>query len=1062
VSFNYENVDNDDVVLESITSGSRTWRYIFAPTSENNKFYLKKVKLPDKRYWSYNYKTTAGDGIYSIKQVEHPYGGVTNYTYERVYFSSNVHGLSTVLTKKTSNAFDGKGVSTWTYDYYPSMYTDELDWTKVVSPNSETRYYHYGYGAISSSKSSVQGKLWLMGALRKKITCELNVSGGCRDATSLSKELYDWYGQKISEEKDYGPRSLTEIDTYARLLGIQSFERNGVSYTTENTVFNKYGQPTKVVFTSNNNKTRKKQYVYTHKPSKWILGLKKSETLEDEDGKKSIISRTFDGAGNVKTETINSVTTKYYYNGDGTVDYMLDPRGIKTDYNEYVRNIAKEEIHPENTDIVLGEIHQEEVVYEKEVNSQGTIKSLTDGRGNKTSYTYDKMNRLEFIDLPKSTSQDIAITWESNGGTGLVSSSTGLVRTIDRYPYRHISIYDGFGREISTTKMDRAKSINITQTSEYDALGNKTFTSYPNSTSGVHVTYDALNRKRTETYPGDDTVEYIYTGATGNHMEVVNELGITTKYHYEAFGNPDEKELVKIEAPEDIVTEITRNVLGQVTKITQGDLTRTFEYDDRYYLKRKYDPEIGYTLFDVDDSGNVTGRSTGRDLTETQTAHAAKPMVSYQYDDFNQVYHIAYRSGSNDLWIDYDKDQNFRYSTDGDFVRTESYDENSQLIQETLKVDGTSFVTTYTRDLLDTVDSITYPSGMVVSYLPDALGRSTAVSPYITEVEHYPSGMLRTLEYSNGYTTTFTQTNRLWLNVIQTTGTDTIVNLDYGYDDAGNIKSIANSVDSSLSKTMSYDDTNRLTDISGPWGTMNIGYDEVGNIEHQNSTDQEIEYVYDSTYNRLESISGAVARSYGYDALGNVTSDGTQTYNYNLAGNLTTITGTELINFSYDDRDLRYLRSKNGLKRYFIHSKAGNELFEMVPGESKYVENVYLNSQRVASIESVSDSGDMDNDGLPDDYEHQYGLNLLVDDADLDTDEDGLTNAEEYTYGTNPNTNDSDSDLLLDNEEIAYGTDPMKSDTDGDGVSDYDEVQAGTDPNFNLAAFLAALHIILF
>jgi hypothetical protein len=52
--------------------------------------------------------------------------------------------------------------------------------------------------------------------------------------------------------------------------------------------------------------------------------------------------------------------------------------------------------------------------------------------------------------------------------------------------------------------------------------------------------------------------------------------------------------------------------------------------------------------------------------------------------------------------------------------------------------------------------------------------------------------------------------------------------------------------------------------------------------------------------------------------------------------------------------------------------------------------------------------------------------------------------------------------LLLDNEEIAYGTDPMKSDTDGDGVSDYDEVQAGTDPNFNLAAFLAALHIILF
>jgi hypothetical protein len=545
-------------------------------------------------------------------------------------------------------------------------------------------------------------------------------------------------------------------------------------------------------------------------------------------------------------------------------------------------------------------------------------------------------------------------------------------------------------------------------------------------------------------------------------MEVVNELGKATKYYYEAFGNPDEKELIKAESPEDIVTEISRNILGQVVKITQGELTRTYVYDDRYYLKRRYDPEIGYTLFDVDNSGNVTGRSTGRNLTETETAHESKPMMSYRYDDFNQVYHIAFRSGSNDIWIDYDQDQNFRYSTDGNFVRTENYDENGKLCQETLKVDGTSFVTKYTRDSLDAVDSITYPSGMVVSYLPDALGRPTAVSPYITKVTHYPSGMLKTLEYSNGYTTSYTQTERLWLDTIQSTGTDTIIDLDYGYDDTGNVKSIANVLDSTLSKSMVYDDANRLTDISGPWGAMNIGYDVVGNIEHQSATDQEIEYEYDSTYNRLESVSGAVAHTYGYDALGNVTSDGTQTYTYNLAGNLTTVTGTELINFSYDDRDLRYLRDKTGLKTYFIHTKNGSELFELVPDQSKYVENVYLNSQRIASIETTSDSGDMDNDGMSDAYEYQYGLNLLVDDAGLDSDGDGVKNADEYTLGSNPNDNDSDDDLLLDNEEVANGTDPTKSDTDGDGISDYDEVQAGTDPTFNIAAFLAALHIILF
>jgi len=63
-------------------------------------------------------------------------------------------------------------------------------------------------------------------------------------------------------------------------------------------------------------------------------------------------------------------------------------------------------------------------------------------------------------------------------------------------------------------------------------------------------------------------------------------------------------------------------------------------------------------------------------------------------------------------------------------------------------------------------------------------------------------------------------------------------------------------------------------------------------------------------------------------------------------------------------------------------------------------------------------AGDKDCDGMPDDWETQYGLNPDVNDAALDSDNDGLTNLEEYRYGT----------------------DPTKEDTDGDGYSDYDEI----------------------
>ncbi|MFC1839598.1 FG-GAP-like repeat-containing protein [Thermodesulfobacteriota bacterium] len=46
---------------------------------------------------------------------------------------------------------------------------------------------------------------------------------------------------------------------------------------------------------------------------------------------------------------------------------------------------------------------------------------------------------------------------------------------------------------------------------------------------------------------------------------------------------------------------------------------------------------------------------------------------------------------------------------------------------------------------------------------------------------------------------------------------------------------------------------------------------------------------------------------------------------------------------------------------------------------------------------------DYDNDGMPDEWEEQNGLDPLVDDADEDADADGYTNLTEYRRGTDPN-----------------------------------------------------------
>ena len=75
--------------------------------------------------------------------------------------------------------------------------------------------------------------------------------------------------------------------------------------------------------------------------------------------------------------------------------------------------------------------------------------------------------------------------------------------------------------------------------------------------------------------------------------------------------------------------------------------------------------------------------------------------------------------------------------------------------------------------------------------------------------------------------------------------------------------------------------------------------------------------------------------------------------------------------------------------------------------------------------EDDSDSTrDTDGDGIPDEWEIEFGLQIDRDDSSEDPDNDGLTNIKEYQYGTHP----------------------LKFDTDGDGVSDGDEIAAGTNP----------------
>ena len=119
---------------------------------------------------------------------------------------------------------------------------------------------------------------------------------------------------------------------------------------------------------------------------------------------------------------------------------------------------------------------------------------------------------------------------------------------------------------------------------------------------------------------------------------------------------------------------------------------------------------------------------------------------------------------------------------------------------------------------------------------------------------------------------------------------------------------------------------------------------------------------------------------------------------------------------------------------------------------------------------TIVTTGDSDNDGLPDDFELENGLNPNdAADASEDQDNDALSALNEFFSGTDLNNSDSDNDGILDGEELASGldgfiTNPLLADSDSDGINDNLEISVGTDPtdinSVNIASSIAGLSVV--
>jgi YD repeat-containing protein len=262
------------------------------------------------------------------------------------------------------------------------------------------------------------------------------------------------------------------------------------------------------------------------------------------------------------------------------------------------------------------------------------------------------------------------------------------------------------------------------------------------------------------------------------------------------------------------------------------------------------------------------------------------------------------------------------------------------------------------------LDTVTYGSGKVITYSPDAFGRPTQAAPYVTAVSHHPGGAISSMSYANGVKTDIGLNERQWPSTLKIAKGSAVFDKTYYYDRIGNVTTILDAADNSR-RDMTYDDIDRLVSATGPWtGLYKASYDGRGNIQRQALTNGTAEYfsrayTYDPNSDKLLNVSetnGATTTpyDYNYDVYGNVTGKGAIAFAYNDASNMRCSNcgkPNEAL-YDYDGGNMRVRLTKGGVATYFVYGLGGKLLWEQVPGVS-LKEYFYVGGKQIATREKA-------------------------------------------------------------------------------------------------------------
>jgi RHS repeat-associated protein len=414
-----------------------------------------------------------------------------------------------------------------------------------------------------------------------------------------------------------------------------------------------------------------------------------------------------------------------------------------------------------------------------------------------------------------------------------------------------------------------------------------------------------------------------------------------------------------------LTTVSTYDPLGRLLQVQQGQQTRTYSYDGLGQLLSAKVPETSYNpvTLTYKDFGPVATVTDPRGITSTSAYDSLGRLVDVKYSDGTPEVTFAYGAagGANN------GGGRLVATSDGAGLKSFQYDVMGNVTNVGQSVAGATYTTQYSYNAAGDLNSITYPSGRVVTKKYDGIGRFTeadnnGVSVYSVG-SYSAAGQILSMNYGNGMAGQYGYNSRLQLAAIRYgNSAGSILDLGYSYGGAGNngqIQSITDNLSSARSTSYVYDELGRLNiaqtqDLTSAntW-KLKFSYDRYGNrlseIPVGGTASMPMNEVFiDPTTNRITSA------GYAYDAAGNMTSDGAFNYSFNVAGEMTSVVPfgatTPTATFGYDSNGLRVI--KNGTVYIYSGRKVIAEYASGAAPTSPTVEHIYGGDLRLATIAS--------------------------------------------------------------------------------------------------------------